>query len=103
MSQLGGQGGSNTAQEGHFGPWSLLLRHLGTWFAKVGDESTRQATSRVLKEVGCAGMFAKWHPIQVAHPHCPTPPLPALQLAIFYVLIVIGFLLLYLTWKSNAK
>lgn len=26
-----------------------------------------------------------------------------LQLAVFYVLIAVGFLALYLTWRSNAK
>lgn len=30
------------------------------------------------------------------------PPL-AVQLAVFYVFIGVGFLALYLTWRSNAK
>jgi hypothetical protein len=36
---------------------------------------------------------------------CPAPPAcpTSLQLAVFYVFIAIGFLALYLTWRSNAK
>lgn len=88
---------------------SFLLQWLASFFS--GDDYARAATRRVLIEVrgsppgpySCGGWAAagacKVAPCAFTTPCCP----PAFQLAVFYVLILVGFLALYLTWRSNAK
>lgn len=71
-----------------------------------GDDGTRLATRRVLREVNklifCTPHFAALH-FYFKQLNPPPVFLPKLQLAIFYVLIIIGFAALWITWKSNAR
>lgn len=83
---------------------AFLLAWVNSVFA--GDEYARAATRRALVEV--RPMRPPRQPprtrprLPLRSTACCLAP-PPLQLAVFYALILVGFLALYCTWRSNTK
>ena len=79
----------------------MMEESLFSWLSDqyTGDVDSRSAAKRVLAEVGLIFHF----PLHALF--CFLSPVfyLCLQLCVFYILIVIGFGGLWLTWHSNTK